>query len=114
MTTPIHVIIPTHTPRYLDLVLAALAVQTHTPANVIVSCDNDDPEIGAVINALAPQLPFDTHWVRRPHQNEERLCQVRNNAARHLSHTLDQSTGRILILDGDTLAELGRLIARQL
>lgn len=101
---PVHVIIPTHTPRYLDLVLAGLARQTERPATIVVSCDTDDPAIGSLIKAWAPRLGLEVWWVRRAHHGGERLCQVRNNAVRHLSESLAIKTGQLLTLDGDTIA----------
>ncbi len=103
MPADLHVVIPTHLPRYLDLVLVGLARQTVRPATIVVSCDTDDPAIGGVIDAWAPRLGLSVWWVRRPHTGEARLNQVRNNGARHLVDELGVRTGRILLLDGDML-----------
>lgn len=97
----VHIVVPTHTPRHLALALAGIARQTAHPASVTVSCDGDDPAIGAIIAAWAPRIPGGIWWVRRPHTGSERLCQVRNNAVRHLTEALGIGDGRILILDGD-------------
>ena len=99
----LHVVIPTHLPRHLDLVLAGLARQSAAPETVVVSCDTDDPEIGAAARPWAGRLGADLWWVRRPAVGEERLCQVRNNAARHL-RDLGHTEGRLLVLDGDMIA----------
>lgn len=100
---PVHVIIPTHTPRYLDLVLVGLAKQTQRAATIVVSCDTDDPAIGSLIQTWAPRLGLEVWWVRRAHHGGERLCQVRNNAVRHLSESLGINSGHLLTLDGDTI-----------
>ncbi len=102
--TPVDVVIPTHTSRYLDLVLAGLARQTTRPRAIVVSCDTDDPAIGAVIERCAGDFGIEAWWVRRAHMGGERLCQVRNNAVRFLHDELGHTSGRVLILDGDMLA----------
>jgi hypothetical protein len=100
----VHVVVPTHTPRYLDFVLVGLARQTVRAATVVVSCDTDDAGIGEVIERWAPRLGMRVWWVRRAHHGGERLCQVRNNGVRHLTQGLGISSGRLVILDGDTVA----------
>lgn len=102
--TPLHVVVPTHTTRYLAFVLAALAAQTRRADTIVVSCDNDDPAIGAEIQRSAARFGLCVHWVRRAHHDVERLCQVRNNAVRHIATELGARSGRVLILDGDMLA----------
>lgn len=102
--TRIHVVVPTHTARHLDLVLVGLARQSRRADTIIVSCDTDDGAIGAVIERWAPRLGLTVHWVRRAHHGGERLSQVRNNAARRLIDGLGVRGGRIVTLDGDMLA----------
>lgn len=104
-TQPVHVVIPTHLPRYLDIVLAGLARQTQRPASVIVTCDTDDPAIGRVLEQWGARVNAEqgVWWVRRASVGSERLCQVRNNAARHLAQAMGVKDGRILIMDGDML-----------
>ena len=109
---PVHVVIPTHLPRHLDLVLAALARQSQPPASLIVSCDTDDPAIGAVIEQWGRKITTQrggggVWWVRRAPTGGERLCQVRNNAARYLAESLNITAGRLLILDGDMVCADG-------
>lgn len=99
-----YVLIPTHTPRYLDLVLVGLGRQSRKPDRVVVSCDTDDPAIGEVIHRWAPRLDLAVSWVRRPSTGGERLCQVRNNGVRHLVDDLGVRSGRLVVLDGDMLA----------
>lgn len=101
---PVFVLIPTHTPRYLALVLMALAAQTHAPAHIVVSCDTDDAEIGRVIERVADEHRLNASWVRRAHHGNERLCQVRNNGVRHIMQDLGYQQGQVLVLDGDMLA----------
>lgn len=102
---PVHVVIPTHVPRYLDLVLAAVARQTLAPASVTVTCDTDDPAIGAVIERWGGNVGAErgVWWVRRASTGGERLCQVRNNAVRHIHESMGVDNGRVLIIDGDML-----------
>ena len=100
----VDVVVPTHTTRHLDLVLAGLARQTAQPRAIVVSCDTDDGAIGDVLARSEPRLSAPVWWVRRPHHGEERLCQVRNNAVRCLARTLGHTRGRVLILDGDMIA----------
>jgi hypothetical protein len=101
---PVCVLIPTHTPRYLPLVLAALAQQSRPPAHVVVSCDTDDPAIGAIVERAARAHAMPMSWVCRAHHGGERLCQVRNNGVRHLVQTLGYADAHLLVLDGDMLA----------
>lgn len=98
---PVHVIIPTHTDRYLDFVLVGLARQTVAPASITVTCDVVDERIDAMLRHCADWLGLTIRHVRRPHTGAERLAQVRNNAVRVL---LDSGVtqGRLLFLDGDT------------
>lgn len=104
MPSSLHVIIPTHTPRYLDLVLVGLARQTRRADTIIVSCDTDDPAVGGLIARWAPRLGLCVDWLRRAHHGVERLCQVRNNAVRCLVDERGRSEGRLVFLDGDVLA----------
>lgn len=115
----VHVLIPTHLPRYLDVVLAALGRQSHVPDRVIVSCDTDRDDIGKVIERSASAYGLSISWVRRAHMNGERLCQVRNNGVRALAElegidwsvTTDLQTPnpenaqhRLITLDGDMVS----------
>lgn len=99
---PVHVIIPTHTDRYLDFVLVGLARQTVAPASITVTCDVVEPRIDAMIRRCADWLGLSVRHVRRPHTGAERLAQVRNNAVRALIDS-GVTGGRLLFLDGDTV-----------
>ena len=96
----LHVVIPTHVTGYLDIALASLARQTRRADTVTVSCDNDDEAIGDELRRCAHAYGLPIHWVRRETHHEERLCQVRNNAARHL-RSLGHTDGRLVIIDRD-------------
>lgn len=98
---PVHVIIPTHTERYLDFVLVGLARQTVAPASITITCDVIDERIDAMIRRCAQWLNLTIRHVRRPHTGTERLAQVRNNAVRALLGS-GAAGGRLLFLDGDT------------
>lgn len=102
--------IPTHVPRYLECVLAALAQQTRRSDSIVVSCDTDNPAIGDVIKQCAEQMSMPIWWVRRVRQEGERLCQVRNNGVRALLEQIGAPAAanqRLIILDGDMLAPEG-------
>ena len=102
---PIHVVIPTHTARYLDLVLVGLARQTHRADSITISSDTDDPTIGELISTWSGRLGLDVAWVRRAPHDRERLCQVRNNAVRLLVESRSEDAGgRLVVLDGDMVA----------
>lgn len=104
LLTTAHVIIPTHTPRYLELVLAALSRQTLRPQTTTVTCDTDDPVIGEAIRRSVRRTGRAVWWLARAHHGIERLCQIRNNAARFIADTLGARDARLIILDGDMLA----------
>ncbi|MCC6909558.1 MAG: hypothetical protein IT430_16590 [Phycisphaerales bacterium] len=98
---PVHVIIPTHTDRYLDFVLVGLARQTVAPASITVTCDVVDERIDQMISRCADWLGLSIRHVRRAHTGAERLAQVRNNAVRALIDA-GVTSGSLLFLDGDT------------
>lgn len=107
----VHLVIPTHTTRYLDVVLASLSLQTACPATVVVTCDTDDAAIGKVLEGVWPRVaerllarglaPPRLLHVARPPQGEARLNQVRNNGLRALGEAPDRDL--VVLLDGDTL-----------
>ncbi len=101
------VVIPTHTARHLEIVLAGMARQTVRPAGIVVSCDTDDAAIGEVIARACGVFGISAWWLRRAHTGTERLCQVRNNGVRFLVEELGAASGRVLVLDGDMLASDG-------
>jgi len=108
----VFVLIPTHTTRHLAACLASLAHQSRLPDGVVLTCDNDLPEITAlvrewwpkVVNRAAGRMPF---WhANRPHQGQPRLNQVRNNGLRALigwAGAVDSDL--VIVLDGDTMLE---------
>ncbi len=107
-------LIPTHTTRHLAACLASLAHQTAAPAGVVVSCDTDAPEIGALLDAWWPRVAAGQRerigtaahlWhVCRAHHGRPHLNQVRNNGLRVLRDRggIVQSDA-VLVLDGDTM-----------
>ena len=111
----VHVVIPTHTARHLDMCLVGMARQRVRPLSVTVSCDVDDEAIEGLLRKCASELGLVIRYVRRPHEGKERLAQVRNNAVRALvedgvigndENEGGKARGRLLFLDGDTLAEV--------
>jgi hypothetical protein len=97
----VHIVVPTHTTRHLAATLAGIARQSRAPSTITVSCDTDDDAIGTVIAAWAPRIAPGVWWVRRAFTGGERLCQVRNNAVRHLAEATGFTEGQLVILDGD-------------
>lgn len=105
-----YILIPTHTTRHLAACLASLAHQTVLPSGVVVTCDNDSPEIGGLLAEWWPRVcavaavPIPLWHTFRPHQGKPHLNQVRNNGLR----TLQQRAGAngsdlVIVLDGDTM-----------
>lgn len=103
VSLPVHVVIPTHTPRHLMMVLFGLSRQSVRPASVTVSADVIDPILEATVREGAARFGFDIVYARRAHHNEGRIQQVRNNGVRALLQYMDNPSGRLLILDGDTV-----------
>jgi hypothetical protein len=106
----VFVLIPTHTTRHLAACLASLAHQTRPPDGVVVTCDNDLPEIAELLRSTWPRVQARAGvsipmWnARRPHQGLAQLNQVRNNGIRTLiSHGGASGRDLIVIIDGDTM-----------
>jgi len=105
----VHLLICTHTTRHLAPCLLGLAAQEEPPATVVVSCDSDDPAIGDVLQATWPRVtramrsdPPSLLHVSRPHLNQCRLNQVRNNGLRGLDdHTGLEDRDLVVVIDGD-------------
>lgn len=83
-SVPVHVVIPTHTPRHLDAVLVGLARQSTPPASINISCDVVDPAIDRVLVDCCRRLGLRVHYIRRAHHGIARLSQVRNNGVRSI------------------------------
>jgi len=110
----LHLLIATHTTRHLAPCLAALANQTRPPDTVTVSCDTDDrgipdlagmvwPRVADRMRANSRAVPA-LRIVLRPHQDEARPAQVRNNALRSLEQAGElNDRDQALFIDGDML-----------
>lgn len=112
MPPDVYLLIPTHTTRHLAACLASLAHQTHPPRAVVVTCDTDDPAIGALLDAwgprvhetLSPRGGLELWHTFRPHQGRPQLNQVRNNGFRALrEHAGLSANDLVVVLDGDTM-----------
>lgn len=106
--------IPTHTTRHLAPTIAAIANQSRRPDAVVVSCDCVSEEIEALLSQWGNRLELPIIHCARPHQNEARLNQVRNNGFRALDaaglltrkadpHAPVHPEARVIVLDGDTV-----------
>ncbi len=105
-------LIPTHTTRHLACCLASLAHQVRVPEAVVVTCDTDDPAIGALLDEWWPRV---VGWMKgkseprllhtfRAHQGRAQLNQVRNNGLRALrDHAGIGADDVVVVLDGDTM-----------
>jgi GT2 family glycosyltransferase len=96
-----HLVIPTHTPKWLCRTLAGVARQGTAPDSVTVTSDTDRPEIRRELERTADELGLALTLVCRPHQGTERLSQVRNNAVRMLLQRGVSPEARLIFLDGD-------------
>jgi hypothetical protein len=96
-----HLIIPTHTTRWLRRTLVGVAGQASPPDSVTVTSDTDDPGIRELLEQAADELGLPLTLVCRPHQGRERLSQVRNNAVRMLLGRGVSPAARLIFLDGD-------------
>ncbi|MBL8964448.1 MAG: hypothetical protein KF787_02790 [Phycisphaeraceae bacterium] len=97
----VHVILTTHTTRHLRRSLLGVAFQDLPAAEVIVSCDNDQPEIAAVVRECSAELGRAIVVVQRAFTGECRVGQARNNGLRALVSAGAELTDRVLYLDGD-------------
>jgi GT2 family glycosyltransferase len=122
--TRVHLAIPTHTPRHLDLCLASLALQSAPPASVTLSTDGDVPAITVLVEALWPRVaaaiaarglaPPAFVYTRRAHTGAARLNQVRNNALRAADAAgVLRDDDLVVILDGDTALAPGAIEAHE-
>lgn len=122
--TRVHLAIPTHTPRHLDLCLASLAGQTAPPASVTLSTDGDVPAITALVEHSWPRVASAMSarglsapvfvYTRRAHTGAARLNQVRNNALRAADASgLLREDDLVVILDGDTALAPGTIDAHE-
>jgi hypothetical protein len=100
-STEAHLIIPTHTTRWLRRTLLGVARQDRPPDSVTVTSDTDSPDIPELLERVAGELGMAITVVRRPHQGRERLSQVRNNAIRALLEKGASPEARLIFLDGD-------------
>jgi hypothetical protein len=107
-----HVVISTHTTRHLRATLLGVAVQNPRPASVVLSIDNDTPEVREACRACEREfdLPIILAWRAWP--GEVRVGQVRNNGVRALLHACKDTiadTDWLHFLDGDSVMPPGML-----
>lgn len=85
-----------NSPATLQFVLLALNHQSLLPQEVIIADDGSTPETLAMLQSLAPDLPFALRHVWQPH-NGFRVARNRNNAI------VAAQTPKLLFLDQDTI-----------
>ncbi len=108
-----HLIIPTHTTRWLRRTLMGVHRLAPPPHSVTVSSDTDRPDIREVLQHAADELGLAVTLVSRPHRGMERLSQVRNNAVRMLLERGVSRDARLVFLDGDCVPQPD-MVARHL
>lgn len=102
MSTPVHLIIITHTTRHLEAVLKGITLLTPQPTTISVTCDVDDPEIEHLIKFCVDQFNLQIYYTAREHHKIARPAQTRNNAIRTLMDN-DHSSGQLIFIDGDMI-----------
>ncbi len=75
--------------------------QLTAPAQVVVSSDNDLPEITELVRECSREFGRPLAIVQRPNMGECRVGQARNNGVRALLASGARDVDRILYLDGD-------------
>lgn len=110
----VFILTPTHTTRHLACYLAAHAHHDLPPAAIVITCDSDDPAIGALIDDWWPRVAAKLQertgqkvpliHTYRPYQGRAQLNQVRNNGLRALrDHAGIQPQDLVVVVDGDTM-----------
>lgn len=99
--TPLALAIITHTPRHLRRTILGVALQSRTPDHLVVACDNHLPEIESLLRACSAEFGLRIAQVRREHQGQCRVSQVRNNAVRALTLLGAHLSSQVVYLDGD-------------
>ncbi|MHC4127671.1 MAG: galactosyltransferase-related protein [Planctomycetota bacterium] len=108
-----HLVIPTHTTRWLRRTLVGVARQDKPPDSITVTSDTDRPDIRTLLVETADEMGLAMTLVCRPHQGMERLSQVRNNAVRALLGRGVSPDARLIFLDGDCVPQPD-MVARHL
>lgn len=111
--TALYLVITTHTARHLRLVLLGVANQSRPADRIVISSDNDRPEIGELVHACAAEFKLPLTLVHRPFQGASRSAQVRNNGVRALLHGGVADDARLVFLDGDCCPGPGTLGAHE-
>ncbi len=97
-----HVIVSTHTTRWLRRTLLGVLHQDRPADGVVVTCDNDHDDIRELVGQVARDLDRPITLARRAHHGVARPSQVRNNGVRALLESGDVAPdAHLLFLDGD-------------
>lgn len=99
--TPPWLILTTHTTRHLRRSLLGVACESPRPRHVLVSCDVHDDSIRTLVASCSAEFSLDVTLVDRPHQNQCRLSQVRNNGLRAATQLGASGSDLISFIDGD-------------
>lgn len=97
----LHIAIAAQTAQRLDWTLLGVSKQTLRPATVVISADNDDPEILDRALTASVVAKRDLVLVQRAFTGETRVAQVRNNAVRALLLLGVAPNDRLIGIDGD-------------
>jgi GT2 family glycosyltransferase len=100
-----YLLITTHTTLHLERTLRGVCMQSLPPAELVISCDNNKPELAHEAHRCAAALGLRGTLVMREHMQVCRLSQVINNGVRAMQalpgtralHPDD----RIIIIQGD-------------
>ncbi len=93
--------ITTHTTRHLRRSLLGVASESPRPARVLISCDVREDSIRSLVADCSAEFSLDLTLIDRPHQNQCRLSQVRNNALRAAIQLGAGDDELMAFLDGD-------------
>ena len=103
MAVPVHVVIPTHTTRHLYRTLLGYSRQRLPATTITVTCDTDDPQIGALLERVVGETGTTLTHVYRTRHSESRRSQTRNNGIRSLIRRGLSDDDVLLVVDGDCI-----------
>lgn len=100
-STPVHLLISTHTTRHLAPTLRAAGAQSVQPESIVVTCDSDDTSIALLVREVSANIDVPIILMQRAHTGRSRSSQVRNNGVRALLKRRIAPESLLAFLDGD-------------